>query len=178
MSDYTTITERILALGTQENRDVAGAFVSRDEVLAIVANAVPVEIDADMYADTHHTVVGQDKETLAVISTVYNLLADKAAEFAARFNRRRIEAVGMDWMPDAELFAKNKANPFPGAVTSYRDLAPRNQDRVLELGDIFQRLIDESTADATAGLLLSLSRDLTAGDSNFLDVLLRGEGEL
>lgn len=148
----TALTDRINALATRPGLGVSGAFVSRDEVLAIVANAVPVEVDMDMYSEALSLATDEQKEALAVISTAYNLLADKAAEFAARAVHKRAEGLGVELTPDAEMFAKYN--------TSYHDLAAHNPDRVEDLGKIFQSLIDQSVREATMALVTSMTADL------------------
>lgn len=150
MSEFRTLTERINALTT----DAAfGTYVDRDEVLAIVANAVPVEIDKEMYLPDP---ARDDREAriLAVVSTVYNLLADTAAEFAAEHVRRKMEARGLELLSDAEAFAHNKAEGNGGA-TSYHDLAHHSSEVIQAIGELFEHLEQVSIQQAEIGLQLS-----------------------
>lgn len=166
----TALTDRVNAAPRQ---NVGGRLmVDLDEVLAIVANAVPVEVDLEMYSEVLPSVTDEQRETLALISTVYNLLADKAAEFADRDIRAQAERLGVEMVSTAEVFAKNKDNPDPSAVESYHDLAPRNSDRVEDLGRIFEALVDESTREAAMGLVVSMSS--TAAMDGLLAELHKG----
>lgn len=147
MSD---ITDRINAIETVMGTDGV-PLVSLEAVLAAVKNAVLVEIDPEMYPEIPE---GQtDRETLAVVSTAYNLLADTAALFASRAIRADLEAAGVSLTSDEVAFATSDS------IHSYRDLAARNPDRVEELGDVFELLVSESTRNARLGAILSL-RDL------------------
>lgn len=176
MSDHTTLTDRIMALETQESRDGAGAFVSRDQVLAVVTNAIPVEIDQSMYSSPSSLSV-EEVEVLTVISTAYNLLADKAAEIASREIRKRAEKAGVQMASDAEVFEENKASSDPERVTSYRDLAVHDGDSIMKLGDIFDRLIRESSREAMEGLLMSLVSKAAGSEViSALEEMLRREG--
>lgn len=154
MSEFQSLTDRINALATQESRDGSGAFVSRDEVLAIVKDAVPVEIDPTMYTDEHvGTQNEKDRKILAVVSTVYNLLADTSAEFAAQHVRAKMEAQGMNLLADEEMFTLNRELGRDGA-TSYRDLAHHSAEVVMAIGEIFDHLEQVSTEQAELGLQL------------------------
>lgn len=172
MSDYTTLADRINALDTDDPQD---NLISRTDVLAIVADAVPVEIDQSMYSELERSreLTGEERETLAVVSTVYNLLADTAAKFAARQVRKQAESLGVELISDEEMFEKNKG--MPGGITSYHDLAHHSVELVQDVGGILDTLIEKSVRDATMGLVLSLSTELISLDG--LD-LLHGGSEL
>lgn len=160
MSEFRTLTDRINAIAPE------GDLVSRTKVLAIVANAVPVEIDKEMYLPDP---ARDDREAriLAVVSTVYNLLADTAAEFAAEHVRRKMEARGHDLLSDAEAFAHNKAEGNGGA-TSYHDLAHHSSEVVQAIGELFEHLEQVSIQQAEIGLQLS---DQMVGDGGGLDLM-------
>lgn len=168
MSDYTTLTDRINALGLDETAGL-------NAVLDIVANAVPVEIDMDMYSEVvgSEELTDEQRETLAVVSTVYNLLADTAAKFAARDVRTRAEDLGYELLADEELFEKNKKTGE--GVTSYHDLAHHSEEIVVKLGDIFDTLIDRSVRDAMMGLILSTATEATGTALLDFDALHDGE---
>lgn len=154
MSEFQSITDRVKGLRVH----ASGTLVSLDEVLEIVKNAIPIEIDADMYGEGVPGITDEEKETLAVVSTAYNLLADKAAEFAARRVRVYADEAGVGLMADADLFEKNKARGM--GATSYRDLATHDEEKVLEVADIFMELVDRTTREATMGLALSMAGGL------------------
>lgn len=161
MSEFQSLTERINALPKYN----AGESVRLDGVLAIVKDAVPVEIDKEMYLPDP---ARDERETriLAVVSTVYNLLADTAAEFAAGHVRRKMEARGLELLSDAELFAHNKAEGNGGA-TSYHDLAHHSSEVVQAIGELFEHLEQVSIQQAEIGLQLS---DQMVGDGPELDL--------
>lgn len=138
-------------------------MVDLDEVLAIVANAVPIELDMNMYSEVLKEATDAQKETLAVISTAYNLLADKAAEFASADVREKATAMGIELAPDAEVFEKNKDNQSAGP-RSYRDLAERNPDFVQTIGDIFESLLEESIRKSSLPVVRALSGGLHDGE--------------
>lgn len=168
MSEFQSITDRIKGLRVH----ASGTLVSLDEVLEIVKNAIPIEIDADMYKEDVPGVTDEEKEILAVVSTAYSLLADKAAEFAARRVRVYAEQAGVGLMADADLFEKNKARGM--GATSYRDLATRDEEKALELADIFMGLVDRTTREATMGLALSMAGGL---DLEAMEGFLASGGE-
>lgn len=152
MSEFQSLTDRINALETDSEW---GTMISKDAVLAIVANAVPVEIDPTMYTDEHvGTQDDKDRKILAVVSTVYNLLADTSAEFAAQHVRAKMEARGMTLMTDEEMFTLNRELGRDGA-TSYRDLAHHSAEVVMAIGQLFDHLEHVSTEQAELGLQLS-----------------------
>lgn len=147
MSEFQTLTDRINAITP------AGDLTSRAKVLEVVANAVPVEIDKAMFLPDPAR-DERDARVLAVVSTVYNLLADTAAEFAAEHVRRKMEARGLELLSDAELFARNKAENNGGA-TSYHDLAHHSAEAVHAIGQVFEHLEQVSIQQAEIGLQLS-----------------------
>lgn len=152
----SSITDRINALQTFVGADGV-PMVSIEAVLAVAKNAIPVEIDMDMYSESSADADDEQKEALAVISTAYNLLADTSAKFAARAVRAKMEAAGIELIADEQMFAIHADDPT--AIRSYHDLAPHNPTRVEELATTFQALVDESTREATMGMLLSLRGD-------------------
>lgn len=156
MSEFQSLTDRINALDTEEGVE-GNTVISRDEVLAIVKDAVPVEIDPTMYTDEHvDEQTDKDRKILAVVSTVYNLLADTSAEFAAQHVRAKMEARGMTLMTDEEMFTLNRELGRDGA-TSYRDLAHHSAEVVMAIGQLFDHLEHVSTEQAELGLQLSNS---------------------
>lgn len=173
MSEFQSLADRVNALKTQESRDGAGAFVSRDEVLAIVKDAVPVEIDPTMYTDDHvGTQNEKDRKILAVVSTVYNLLADTSAEFAAQHVRAKMEAQGMTLLSDPEMFAINRERG--DGATSYRDLAHHSAEVVQAIGELFEYLEHVSTEQAELGL--RMSNNILGGEDMSLEALAAALG--
>lgn len=153
MTKPVTLTERILALDVDQS-----GLIDRADVLEVVRDAVPVEIDPTMFdAEKLETRDETGLRTLAVVSTAYNLLADTAAEFAADDQRR---AVGDENSPsDAEIFA----DPSSG-FTSYRDLAVREEKYLLALTDVFDGILKETEHRAKlATLVFSLLHGFKAG---------------
>jgi hypothetical protein len=140
----SSITDRIMAL---ETHDAHGTTVSRDDVLAIVKDAIPVEADPTF----HPLPDGADEEqhlANAAFDTAYNLLRDTAARLILA--EMRAQGVG-DLPPDEELFAS--LAEIPGAPRSYRDLAPRSPKAVAALGDAFSTLLDKASSDALQGIM-------------------------
>lgn len=153
MSEFQSLTDRINALPTHLAAD--GVAVQLSDVLEIVKNAVPVEIDPTMYTDEHaYQQNEKDRKILAVVSTVYNLLADTAAEFAAQHVRAKMQARGMSLLADEEMFAINRERNEGGA-TSYRDLAHHSAEVVMAIGELFDHLEHVSTEQAELGLQVS-----------------------
>lgn len=169
MSEFQTLAERINAIDADES-----GLIDRADVLEIVANAVPVEIDSTMYTTEH---VGEqtekDRKILAVVSTVYNLLADTAAEFAAQHVRAKMEAQGMTLLADEEMFQLNRERGDGGA-TSYRDLAHHSAEVVMAIGEIFDHLEQVSTEQAELGL--QLSNNILNGEDMSLEQLAKALG--
>lgn len=149
----TALTDRINALTVYPDTD-GQPFLRLDQVLAVVKGAVPVEIDPDMYPDVQD-VTDRQRGSLAVVSTAYNLLADKAAEFADQDTRKRAVELGVEMAATAEVFAENKDNPDPAAIRSYHDLAHHSERAVDQLVEILTFLTEQSVRDATLGLLMS-----------------------
>lgn len=155
MTKPVTLTDRVLLLPYNED-----GTISRQAVLEIVKDAVPVEIDPTMFDAEKMDTPGDETglKTLAVVSTAYNLLADTAAEFAANDQRK---ALGGENSPsDAEIFA----DPSSG-FESYRDLAVREEAFLLALSDVFDKILKETEHRAkVASLIFNLVHGFKAGE--------------
>jgi hypothetical protein len=159
----SSITDRVIALALKNLDDSdEPVMVPLADVLDIVENAIPVEVDMEMYSEAMESADDEQKEALTVISTVYNLLAETAVKFATRQVRATLEEVGIELVSDEQLFASRADDPT--AIRSYRDLTPRNVDRVEELADTFQRLVDETQRAAAMGLIASLTARSERGE--------------
>jgi len=142
MSEYQSIADRVGAIPR------VWKFVRVADVVAIVKDVIPVEIDSTMYDDDHPLMQSQrDREILAVTSTAYNLMADTAARFAAEDLRKSLEGQGKTGLPsDEEIFESLRDDPE--AAHSYRDLAPRDEETLMAVAGVFFKLMGLATSEA------------------------------
>ena len=146
----SSITDRINDLHrvNQQGR----LLVDLDAVLEIVKNTVPVEIDPTMYETPEDQ---EERDTLAVLCTAYNLLADTAARFAGNRIRDLLKDSGLEVDTYEEAFAADSTPP-----NSWRDLAVHNGYRLMEIAAVFEQLVQESDEAAAFGLEASLRERL------------------
>lgn len=153
------LTSEILALPYDMDGS-EGPIISRTAVLSIVEKAFVVEIDRSQYQEIPADADPRQLETLAIASTVYNLIGEMAVRWAHEDTRKEAAEYGLSIPSPQELYLMAEQSGNPAAPTSDYDLIPRDRETVMAIGEIMDHLAHLTLKSSRKGLASALAERL------------------